>query len=170
LLVYDHIIELKDYGDSLREVVIRNNGRDKPTFMITNDFEITTKQLVLKYAKRWLVEQSIAEQIGLYHLNRLDSSIVVKVDFDLTMSVLAETIYKLFSNQIPGFTNVKSDKIHRLFINNYAKFKIDDKKINITLNKKVNLPLLYETDWFEKEISIPWLDNYKLKFKIGISL
>ncbi len=170
LLVYDHRIELKDYGDSLREVVIKNNGRDKPTFMITNDFEITTKQLVLKYARRWLVEQSIAEQIGFYHLNRLNSSIVVKVDFDLTMSVFAETIYKLFGNQIPGFENVKSDKIHRLFIKNYAYFRVADKKINITLNKKVNLPLLYETDWFENEISIPWLNNYKLKFEIGTSL
>ena len=127
----------------------------------------------MKYARRWLVEQAISEQIEFYHLNRLNSSIVVKVDFDLTMSVLADTVYKLFCSQTPGFEESKSEKIFRLFIKNYAYFDITSepsKTIKVTLNKKVHLPLLYETDWFTKENAIPWLGNYKLKFEIGSSL
>lgn len=173
LLVYESNITLRDYEGELRQIIIKNTYRQEPAFIITNDFAITLKNVVIKYAKRWLVEQEIAEQIEFYHLNRLDSSIVVKVDFDLTMSILADTVYKLFSQEIPGYENCRSEKIYRNFIKNYAQFDIqsgEDKKIEITLNKKVNLPLLYETDWFSKENEITWLDNYKLVFKIGTSL
>lgn len=173
LLVYESNITLKDYDGPLRQLVVRNNGREHPAFIVTNDFDISIKQVVLKYARRWLVEQAISEQIEFYYLNRLNSSIVVKVDFDLTMSVFADTVYKLFSKQIPGFENSKAETIYRSFIKNYAHFNVNaeqNKIIKITLNKKVHLPLLYETDWFNKTTKIDWLDNYKIKFEIGSSL
>lgn len=167
LHVHDSRASIKGYQGELRQIVVRNNGREQPVFIITNDFDITTKQAVLKYAQRWLVEQAIAEQIEFYHLNRLNSSIVVKVDFDLTMSLLADAVYKLFCAQISGFEKCKADKIYRSFIENYAYFKIEDKEIHIRLNKKVHLPLLFETDFFNKETPMPWLDNYKLKFEVA---
>lgn len=173
LLVFDSEIKLTDYDGPLRQLVVKNTGREKPSFIITNDFDIGLKDAILKYAKRWLVEQEISEQIEFYHLNRLNSSIVVKVDFDLTMSILADTVYKLFSQQIPGFQGSKAESIYRSFIKNYSNFNLKNKPekiINITLNKKVHLPLLYETDWFSKKIKVPWLDGYKLKFEIGTSL
>lgn len=170
LLVAESNVELKDYEGKLRQIIITNNGREQPAFLITNDFEISLEAAVLKYASRWLVEQAISEQIDFYHLNRLNSSIVVKVDFDLTISILADTLYKLFSLSIPGFENSKAETIYRLFIKNYTHFTISDKKIIIALNKKVHLPLLYETDWFDKNIRIPWLDNHKIQFVINSSL
>jgi hypothetical protein len=172
LLVYESNTELKDYDGDVRQIVVKNNGRVNPAFIITNDFEISIKNIVLKYARRWFVEQKISEQIEFYHLNRLNSSIVIKVDFDLTMSVLADTVYRLFAMQIPGFENSKSETIYRNVIKNYAHFEIssEEKIIEITLNKKVHLPLLYETDWFAKTNEIEWLGNYKIKFEIGTSL
>lgn len=170
LLIYESNIKLSNYDKEIRQIVITNNGRIEPMFLITNDFEISLKQAVLKYARRWLVEKSISEQIEFFHLNRLSSSIVVKVDFDLTMTIFAHTLYKIFASQIPGFENTHSITLYRNFIKNYAKIKITDwktKQITITLNKKVNLPLLYETDWFDKNIEIPWLNDYKIKFEIG---
>lgn len=173
LFVLESNIKLKNYDGSLRQLVVKNNGRKQPAFIVTNDFDISIKQAVLKYARRWLVEQAISEQVEFYHLNRLNSSIVVKVDFDLTMSVFADTVYKLFTQQIPGFENCKSETIYRSFIKNYTQFNITiqpEKIIKITLNKKVHLPLLYETDWFTQTTKIEWLDNYKIKFEIGSNL
>ncbi len=89
------------------------------------------------------------------------------------MSILADTVYKLFCSQITGFKECKSEKIFRFFIKNYVNFDITSEgqgRIRITLNKKVHLPLLYETDWFKRKTKIPWLGNYKLKFEIGSSL
>jgi hypothetical protein len=173
LLVYESTTSLKDYEGVVRQLVVKNNGREHPAFIITNDFDISIPQAILKYGKRWLVEQAISEQVEFYHLNRLNSSIVVKVDFDLTMTILADTIYKLFKMQIPGFENSKAEKIYRLLIKNYTQFQVGSgakKEIKIILNKKVHLPLFYETDWFHRETKINWLDNYKIKFEIGTSL
>ena len=68
---------------------ITGNGRIKPAIIITNDFEIKSEKIVRKYAKRWLVEKVISEQIEFFHLNKVSSSKVIKVDFDLTMSILS---------------------------------------------------------------------------------
>jgi len=173
LMVFESRVYLKDYEGEVRQIIIKSNAREKPTFLITNDIEINLEQAVLKYAKRWLIEQLISEQIEFYHLNRLNSSIVVKVDFDLTMSILADTLYRLLASQIPGFEKSKAEKIYRLFISNYTYFTIDNsikKTITIKLNKKANLPLLYETDWFEKSTQIPWLNDYNIKFEINSTL
>ncbi len=167
LLVYDSTIELKDYQGELRQIAIKNHGREQPVFIITNDFNLSARQVVLKYAKRWLVEQAISEQIQFYHLNRLSSSIVVKVDFDLTISILADAVYKLFCAQIPGFENCKADKIYRSFIENYASVKIKKNQITVRLNKKVHLPLLFETNFFTHHTKIPWLNNHELNFEIA---
>ena len=88
------------------------------------------------------------------------------------MSVLADTVYKLFAQQITGFQHVKPEKIYRDFIRNYTRVEIsaaNPKAIEITINKKTSLPLLYETDWFDQATEIPWLNNFNLLFKIGSS-
>jgi hypothetical protein len=55
---------------------------------------------VRKYCRRWLVEKGIAEQIDFFHLNRVSSSMVIKVDFDLIMTVLAHNIYRLLASKL----------------------------------------------------------------------
>ena len=55
------------------------NGKQKPAVMLTNDFDLSVESIVRKYSRRWLVEKGIAEQIDFFHLNRLSSSMVIKV-------------------------------------------------------------------------------------------
>jgi len=58
--------------------------------IIMNDFDMSIEKIIRKYARRWNVEKTIAEQIDFFHLNLVSSSMVIKVDFDLTMSILAQ--------------------------------------------------------------------------------
>ncbi len=153
LAVHDSKTTLKGYEGEVRQIIITNNGRKNPTFLITNDFEKSTKEIVLKYGQRWLIEQSISEQIDFFHLNKLSSSIVIKVDFDLTMTLAAHTLYKLFIKEIEGFGDRKAKTIHRDFIRNYSRFEIneEDKIIKITMNKKSHFPLITDQEWFKIE-------------------
>ena len=82
LKVHEQTIPLKGYGQDIRQLAIAGTGRIKPALLITNDFELPINQIIRKYARRWLVEQEIDEQIQFFHLNRLSSSMVIKVDFD----------------------------------------------------------------------------------------
>lgn len=74
----------------------------------TNDFEKSLKVVVLKYARRWLVEKSISEQIDFFHLNMLGSAILVQVDFDLTMMLLAYSQSKMPHSGSSGVANFMS--------------------------------------------------------------
>jgi hypothetical protein len=119
--VYESYVKLRNYEGEVRQFIITDHGRPQPTFMITNDFVSNRSTLIKKYARRWLVEQEIAELIKFFHLNQTSSSIVVKVDFDLTMSLLAHNLYQLLTRHLPGFERCNAYTIYRNFIENGAK-------------------------------------------------
>ena len=48
LQVHESSIQLRDYKGPLRQVIVRGNGRENPSFLITNDFDIS---LALKGGK-----------------------------------------------------------------------------------------------------------------------
>ncbi|MCP4379194.1 MAG: transposase, partial [bacterium] len=101
--VHDGRCRLRHYEGDVRQVILTDHSRKKPTFLITNDFDMQVRDIVHKYARRWLVEQEIAEQIMFFQLNHPASSIVVKVDFDLTLSLLAHNLYRILAQHLPGF-------------------------------------------------------------------
>ena len=78
-LVHESMISLRNYTGKVRQVVMRNNGRETPAFLITNDFEMPLELIVGNYARRWRVENGIAEAVKFFHLNALSSPILVKV-------------------------------------------------------------------------------------------
>jgi len=157
--VYENHVKLRNYEGEVRQFIITDHGRPQPTFMITNDFDLDRKTLIKKYARRWLVEQEIAEQIKFFHLNQTSSSIVVKVDFDLTISLLAHNIYKILAKHLPGFERCTVATIYRNFIENGAKVTIRGDDILVALKKKTHLPILFELPWMREKTYIPWLER-----------
>ncbi len=154
---YDGSCKLRNYTGEVRQVIIKDNGRNEPAFLITNDFTIPLKMIVIKYARRWLVEKEIAEQIAFFHLNNPSSSIVVKVDFDLTLSLLVHNLYKILSNKLPGFERCTVPTIYRSFIENGAEIKIENKNISVSLKKKTHLPILFELPWMKQRTKLSWM-------------
>ncbi|MCP4401460.1 MAG: hypothetical protein GY801_29700 [bacterium] len=165
LKVSEEQIHLTDYEGQVRQIILTEHGHRNPTFLVTNDFESSIKTLVLKYARRWLVENEIAEQIMFFHLNQPSSAIVIKVDFDLTLSLLVHNLYKKLSAQLPGFEGCTVPTISRKFILNGARITIEDNTITVYLKKKTHLPILFEVDWMKAETSLSWMDM-NIKFKV----
>ncbi|NQU81264.1 MAG: transposase, partial [Bacteroidetes bacterium] len=141
LRVYDDTITLPGYKDSrgkakpMRQVAITGHGKIKPALIITNDFDIKTEALVRKYARRWLVEKTISEQVDFFHLNRVSSSMVIKVDFDLTMIILAHNIYRLFALDLERYTHLSDEKIYEKFVPIQGKVSINEKEIIVDMKK-----------------------------------
>ncbi|UCE08032.1 MAG: hypothetical protein JSW07_08390 [bacterium] len=157
-------ISLNGYDGVVRQLIVTNTGREKPSFIITNDFEMSSKNVLLKYARRWLVEKSIAEQIDFFHLNLVGSSIVVKVDFDLTMTLIAYSLYKMLAKKIIGFERSTAQNLFLDFVDNGAEVKIIDNKIIVLLRKRVHNSILFETNIFKSPVKIPWLGNLEVVF------
>ncbi len=58
--------------------------------MISNDFDAPGELLVGNYTRRWREENGISEAVKFFHLNALSSPILIKVPFDIVMTMIAD--------------------------------------------------------------------------------
>ncbi len=165
LKVYDSLIPLKGYGKKIRQIAITGHGKIKPALIITNDFDLKADIVIRKYARRWLVEKTISEQIEFFHLNRLSSSIVIKVDFDLTMTILAHNLYRVLAIDLERYSHFSDKSLYEKFIMNSGEVEVSDQHITVKLKKKRHLPLLLSTmnGFASQEYS--WAGSKKLIFE-----
>ena len=170
LKVYDDQINLRGYCDvdgankKIRQIAITGNGKVKPALIITNDFDIKVETVVRKYARRWLVEKQISEQIEFFHLNKVSSSMVIKVDFDLTMTILSHNLYRLFALELERYSSLSDNRIYEKFIANNGRIKVQNDRIHIEMKKKRELPLLLEVMNRFNELNYNWLGGLKINF------
>ncbi|MGH7239477.1 MAG: transposase [Candidatus Saccharimonadales bacterium] len=171
LKVRDEHITLRGYSDSktgelkpIRQITITGHGEIKPALIITNDFDTATDKVVRKYSRRWLIEKGISEQIEFFHLNRVCSSMVIKVDFDLTMTLLAHNIYRLFALDLERYAEFSDERIYEKFIANNGNVEIEGNNIQVELKKKRDLPQTIEMMKKYADLSYGWLGNRKLIF------
>jgi hypothetical protein len=176
LKVYEQHVVLPGYTDetkgeakTIRQIIITGHGKIKPAVMLTNDFELSTEAVVRKYAKRWLVEKGIAQQIDFFHLNRVSSSMVIKVDFDLVMSIMAHNLYRLLAMSLDRYHHFSDERIYEKFVANSGEIEIGDTTIKIDLKKKRELPLLL--DFFKQSHTTKynWLKNKNVAFNATAS-
>ena len=165
LKVNDERIYLKDYGGELRQIAITGHGKIKPALLISNDFDKPCEALIRKYTRRWLVEKGISEQVEFFHLNKVSSSMVIKVDFDLTMSILAHNILRLFAMDVTGYSHNSDYTLYKKFLSMAGNVKIDTDKVVINLKKKRHLPAMLSVMEPFKDINIKMLGNRKLKIQ-----
>lgn len=178
IYVYEEQVMLKGYNESttdrndmeyVRQVSITGHGKIKPALIITNDFDLPTNELVRKYSKRWIVEKGISEQIEFFHLNNVSSSMVIKVDFDLTMSILAHNLYRIIALNLEGYEHQCSRGTFKKFLRNSGTVEILNNEIVISLKKKRNLPAILSEMKNYENLKYDFLGKKKMKF-IGASI
>ena len=54
---------------------------------------------------------------------------VIKVDFDLTMSIVAHNMYRLLALELEGYSQLTSQSLYEEFITNAADVEIRKKEI-----------------------------------------
>jgi transposase len=161
-LVHESMVEMKNYDGQLRQVIIRGNGREKPTFLISNDFETPVEILVGNYSRRWRVENAISEAVKFFNLNMLSSPILIKVHLDVVMTMIADTLYSMLAKKLRGFEDCDAPKIYRDFVRGKGKITIAGKKITVTYPKRAHNPILRSFPWHRVPRSLSWLDGAEL--------
>ncbi len=164
LKVLDEEIYLKGYEGTIRQISITGHGKIKPAIIITNDFDLPVEKVVRKYAKRWIVEKAISEQIDFFHLNLVSSSMVIKVDFDLTMSILTHNLFRLMALDLERYSHIADQTLYEKFLDNSADVEIENNKIKIHLKKKKNLPIILQAMQKYKSNKYDWLNNLNVEF------
>jgi hypothetical protein len=161
---YEETSSIKGYEGSIRQIYITGHGRVKPSIIITNDLSLSMAQILQKYARRWLVEKEFSEHVEFFHLNRNSSGMVIKVDFDLTMTILAHNLYRLFAMCLPGYEHCDAQTIYNKFINNAGEVNVETNMITVKLKKKRNLPFVLE--YFQSRVhSYSWIGKKNIRVK-----
>lgn len=164
-LVHESKVEMKNYNGQLRQVVIRGNGREKPTFLISNDFETDVEILVGNYSRRWRVENVISEAVKFFNLNVLSSPILIKVHFDVVMTMIADTLYSMLAKKLRGFEDCDAPKVYRDFVRGKGEITMDGKKITVTYPKRAHNPILRSVPWHRMPGMLTWLNGAELKLE-----
>ena len=164
-MAYESKTLLRGYEGEIRQIILRGNGREKPTFLITNDMDAPVELLVGSYARRWRVENSISEAVKFFHLNSLSSPILIKVHFDLAMTMIANTLYWQLAQTLRGFESCDAPKVFRHFVRTQGIIEVQNSQITVTYPKRAHNPILRAVPWQNLPKSLPWLNNAGLTFR-----
>ena len=152
-------------GKRLRQIFLKGS-RVKHSCIITNDFELSGEKVVRKYARRWMIENEIQEHVDFFHLNRNSSGIVIKVDFDLTMSILAHNLYRALASEIPRYHHCTAKKLHLSFIECFGEFDVGDTEVEVKLNLRRGTQLLLEAMPRDR-FTYQWIGGKAFSFRAG---
>jgi len=163
--VHDRMITLKEYHGMLRQIIIRGNGHEKPTFLISNDLGAPAELLVGNYARRWRVENVISEAVKFFHLNALSSPILLKVHLDVILTMMADTLYNMLAQKLRGFEQCDAPTLYRHFVRGRATVQIHSGDILVTYPRRAHNPILRAVPWHRMPPSLPGLPGGKLTLK-----
>jgi len=123
------------------------------------------KEVLIVYAKRWRIENKFAELASFFNLNALSSPIMIRIHFDMLWTVIADTLYHRFSQDLPRFQHQRANALFRHFINMPGKVAYDGSEFVITIRKRAHTPILMGVKKLTDGIKVPWLDGKKLRFQ-----
>ncbi|HED07064.1 MAG TPA: hypothetical protein ENI57_02995 [Ignavibacteria bacterium] len=163
--VFEEKIKLKDCEKEFRQIIIKDHGRANPTFIITNNNDLKLIEVLKVYAKRWHIENKIAELVAFFNLNSLSSPLMIRIHFDILWTLIAETLYYRFAQDLRRFEENLAPTIFKKFINMPGRIKYDGDMITIRIRKRAHTPILKGIDKLNGTFYVPWLNNIPMKIE-----
>lgn len=157
--VYESLIKLPKCENKFRQIIIKNHGRSEPTFVITNQENLPLKTVLEVYAKRWRIENKIAEMVAFFNLNALSSPLMIRIHFDLLWTMIADTLYHRFAQDLPRFEHCRADTLFRKFIDMPGEITYDETQFKVKIRKRACSPILLGVKVLTEGIRVPWLEN-----------
>jgi transposase len=161
----DESVRLEGYEGALRQLIVTGLGHESPTFFLTNDRPRaqTAREVIQTYASRNHIENHLGEQITFFHLDCLCSDVRLNVDFDLTLTVLADLLYRDLAERLRGFAQAGPSRLYRKFVAAPGSIEITAKEVIVRLDKRAHNPLLKEAGLTKPTRPVPWLGGRSVR-------
>ena len=163
--LHEDMIKLTGVSSKVRQIAVKNIGRDEPTLLITHDLATPARDLFTRYAERMTVENELDAYIGGFHLDALTSGVPLNVDLDTTLTVVAGNLYRLLARQLSRYENATPDRIWRHFLDATGTLHITDDAVTCALNLRSHHPVLIDAGFADLQTPIPWWDGRTLRFR-----
>ena len=166
--ILDRRVRLPGYDGPLRQLTITELGHEEPTLLVTNHLTQSPARLIGRYAQRMLIENQIADGIDFFHLDALSSAVALKVNCDLLLTLMASSLYRLLAGRVGhGYETAKSRQLFRDFVNATATVRLTAEEIQVRFQRRAHNPLLIGAGFDRTDVTIPWLNNKRLRFVFG---
>lgn len=162
-LVQESEVTLAPCPKPFRQIIMKDHGRAEPTYVITNNRELPVVEVLVIYARRWRVENKLAELVDFFNLNALSSPIMVRIHFDLLLSVLASFLYRRLAQDLPRFEHHLAPDIFRRFIDMPGKVRFDGHGFEVHIRKHAHTPILLGVKNLQQPCAVPWLEERPLR-------
>jgi len=166
--VLDEFVTLKGYEGLLRQLTVIDLGHEEPTVLLTNNCKIGLGPLVTRYAQRMLIENNISESIQFFHMDALSSMVGLKVDFDLQLTLMAGSLYRLMAQRIGReYEHAQPKTIFRNLLDLSAKVEIEPARVIVTIDKRAHNPYLVASGLADKPAKMPWFGGKELLIRFA---
>jgi len=162
-LAHESEVRLTGCPKPLRQIIMKDHGRVEPTYVITNNWDLPLLEVLTIYARRWRVENTLAELVDFFNLNALSSPIMVRIHFDLLLSVVASFLYRRLAQDLPRFEHHLAPDLFRRFIDMPGKVRFDGQDFEVRIRKRAHTPILLGVKKLQQPIVVPWLAGRQLK-------
>ena len=159
--VYEQKIHLA--GRQFRQLYIKDLGHDEPTVLLTNQQQTSAKKLITRYAQRMLIENALSDAVRFFHMDALSSSVGLKIDFDMTLLVIASGLYRLLARRMRGYSEAQARHIFRDLIDMPADVKITDRNIEVSFHRRSHLPIILASNLIQESVPVPWWNNLPVR-------
>jgi len=153
--LHEDMVKLKDISAKVRQIAVKNIGRDEPTLLITHDLATPARDLFARYAERMMVENELDACIGGFHLDALTSGVPLNVDLDTTLTVIAGNLNRLLALKLSRYETATPERIWRHFLDATGTLHIDDAGVTCALNLRSHHPVLIDAGFADLELPIP---------------
>lgn len=153
--------KVKLSGRQFRQLFVKDLGHDEPTILLSNDTK-TPRQLILRYAQRMLIENSLSDAVRFFHMNALSSAVALKVDFDMVLLVLASGLYRLLAQRMRGYSAAQARKLFRHIINIPATITCTADTVTVKFHRRSHLPIIVASGLLNQPVEVPWWNGRRL--------
>jgi hypothetical protein len=141
----------------------KDHGRAEPTYVITNNRQLSLLEVLTIYARRWRVENKLAELVDFFNLHAWSSPIMVRIHFDLLLSILASFLYRRLAQDLPRFEHHLAPTRFRRFIDSPGNVRFDGHSFEVCIRKHAHPPILLGVKKLQQPIAVPWLEGRPLR-------
>ena len=97
----------------------------------------------------------------------LSSPILIKIHFDVVLTMIADTLYYYLAQSLRGFECCNAEKIFRHFVDMPAKIDVTEDTINVRYPLRAHSPVLRSAKLEAWAQPLSWLGNRKVVFSWG---
>ena len=154
---------LPGYQGELRQLTVMELGHEEPTVLLTNHRKLGPVELVTRYAQRMLIENGISEAVQFFHIDALSSMVGMKVDFDMQLTLVASSLYRMMAQRIGReYSHSQAKTVFRHLLDLSGKVEVTATSVLVTLDKRAHNPYLVASGLADQPTPMPWFGDKKL--------